>query len=313
MRACRLVPWIFVLVVSSPAAAQRMPGPPELPPAYRGGAIDAALTAHDWAGAERLLVQAIQGEPDSLGLLQVLGSVFLIERKPLNAAIAIKKAEALGPIDESARFTLVLAYVSIGHGDWARPELERLAASDPGDATYQDRLGRLDYDAGLYASAVKRFEQVIARDKAFVRAYDNLGLSYEALNQPDRALVAYREAVELNRIAPVKSPWPAINMGILLRNRGDLKGAEALLREAVSEDGNLAPAHYQLGVLLEQEQHLDEALQELVRATECDPSDAEPHYALARIYRRQGHADQAAGALAAFERLHDAKREGEQR
>jgi tetratricopeptide (TPR) repeat protein len=309
MRACWLLPWILLLIVPSRAAGQQMPGPPDLPPAYRGGAIDVALTAHDWAQAEHLLVQVIEAAPDSAALLQVLGSVFLIERKPLNAAIAIKKAEALGPIDDRARFTLVLAYVSIGHGDWARPELERLAASRPGDPTYQYWLGRLDYDAGLYASAVKRFEQAIASDPTFVRAYDNLGLSYEALNQPDQALPAYRKAVELNRDASVKSPWPAINMGILLRNRGDLTGAEALLRAAVAQGGKLAQAHYQLGVLLEQEERLDEALRELVRAAECDPSYAEPHYALARIYRRQGHADQAVQALATFERLHDAKRE----
>jgi len=49
----------------------------------------------------------------------------------LNAAIALKKAETFGPLDANTRMQLVLAYISMGRGDWARPELERLAAADP--------------------------------------------------------------------------------------------------------------------------------------------------------------------------------------
>ena len=48
------------------------------------------------------------------------------DRRPLNAAIALKKAEALGPARSESRFRLVLAYVAMGQREWARPELERL-------------------------------------------------------------------------------------------------------------------------------------------------------------------------------------------
>ena len=170
----------------------------------------------------------------------MLGSVFLIEKKPLNAAIAIKKAEALAPLDDRSRFTLVLAYIALNHGDWARPELEKLVASDPSNPGYDYWLGRLDYDAGQYASAVKRFQKVIDAEPDSVRAYDNLGLCYEALNQPDDAETPYRKAVELNRTAQTKSAWPPLNLGILLRNRGELKEAEALLREAAKYEDHLA-------------------------------------------------------------------------
>ena len=117
----------------------------------------------------------------AVDLLKLLGRVFLIDRKPLNAAVALKKAEAIEPLDPGSRFTLVLAYVSLKRGDWARPELERLAAGDPGNITYQYWLGRLDYDAGQYAAAIRRYERVIAKDPSFLRAYDNLGLGSEAL------------------------------------------------------------------------------------------------------------------------------------
>ncbi len=170
-------------------------------------------------------------------------------------------------------------------------------------------LGRLDYDAGQYGAAIKRFDQVVARDAGFVRAYDNLGLCYEALNQQEEAIQHYRKAVDLNQRAASKSAWPPLNLAILLRTRGETKEAETLLREAVSYDGGLAQAHYQLGVLLEQETRLDDAVSELTRAVDRDSEYAEPHYALARIYRRQGRAAEASAALSTFRKLHDARRE----
>jgi tetratricopeptide (TPR) repeat protein len=308
MRALWLLPWVLA-VATVRVAAQQPPSAVDLPGSHRGGEIEQALNARAWDRAERLLVTAIERTPGSPRLLEVLGRVFLIERKPLNAAIAFKKAEALGPIDNQTRFALVLAYVSLNHGDWARPELERLASTEPANATYQYWLGRLDYDAGQYSAAIKRFNQVIVRNAGFVRAYDNLGLCYEALNQQEEAIQHYRKALQLNRRAPSKSSWPPLNLAILLRSRGETKEAETLLREAVGYDDGLAQAHYQLGVLLEQEARLDDAVSELTRAVDRDSEYAEPHYALARIYRRQGRSAEASAALSTFQKLHDARRE----
>jgi tetratricopeptide (TPR) repeat protein len=193
-------------------------------------------------------------------------------------------------------------------GAWARPELERLAASDSTNVVYAYWLGRLDYDDGKYASAAERFQRVIERDPGFMRAYDNLGLCFEALNQPDQAIPMYRRAIGLNRSASSRSPWPPLNLGILLRHRGELTEAEALVREALEYDSAFATARYQLGILLEQRDRLEEATAELVRAAAADPSYAEPHYALARIYRRQGRTADADQALATFRRLRETKR-----
>ena len=131
----------MLALATAQAVAQQPPAAADLPAAYRGSDIEQALTAHDWQHAEQALVRAIEHSPGSAALLEVLGRVFLIERKPLNAAIAFKKAEAIRPLDDRTRFALVLAYISLHHGDWARPELERLASSDRANVTYQDLAG----------------------------------------------------------------------------------------------------------------------------------------------------------------------------
>lgn len=288
--------------------AQQAPSPADLPARYRGGDIDEALQSQDWPRSEALLVAAIEGAPRERALLEVLGDVFLVQRKPLNAAIAFKKAEALAPLDDRARFALVLAYISLNRGDWARPELERLARSNPSNPTYEYWLGRLDYDGGDYASAIRRLEGVVARDPGFVRAYDNLGLCYEAQNEPERALAHYRKAVELNRAASAPSPWPPLNLGALLRQRGEMAAAETLLREAVSHDDSLAQAHHELGLVLEQADRNDEALSALTRAATLDPDYPAPHYALSRIHRRLGRPAESSQAMTTFEQLQEKRR-----
>jgi tetratricopeptide (TPR) repeat protein len=272
--------------------------------------IDRAVAARDYERAERLLADAIARQPASQALLTQIAGVFMMDRKPFNAAIALKKAEALGPLDNQQRLQLALAYIAMRRGDWARPELERLAAAEPENVVAAYWLARLDYDAGQYASAIRRLGDVVAKSPAFARAHDNLGLCYEALNQSDEAIPHYREAVRLNRLdVKTASAWPPLNLGILLRTRGELEDAEALFREAVTYDKQFAPGYYQLGALLEERGRMDDAVKALRQATSADAGYPEPYYALSRILRRQGHVADADAALTAFKRLHDARRE----
>lgn len=281
--------------------------PPPVGMAARS-ALDRALGARDYARAARLLADAIERQPKSRQLLMQIASVFMLDRRPLNAAIALKKAEALGPLDNHARLQLALAYIAMRRADWARPELERLAKAEPANVIYSYWLARLDYDAGQYASAIRRLQEVIEEAPTLTRAHDNLGLCYEALNQPDESIPHYREAVRLNRLDAAPSGWPALNLGILLRTRGNLEEAEALFREALTYDKHFAPGYYQLGALLEQRGSMDEAVKTLRQAISIDAAYAEPYYALSRIYRRQGHIAEADVAMSTFERLRDNQR-----
>jgi tetratricopeptide (TPR) repeat protein len=311
---------LFGLSVAAPSAAQ----PPTLSSleleisatssptnltGHAGSELQRALASKNYDRAEQLLADAIARQPASRHLLTQIAAVFMMDRKPLNAAIALKKAEALGALDGQERLQLALAYVAMRRGDWARSELELLAAADPGNVLHAYWLARLDYDAGQYASAIRRLQDVVAREPAFTRAHDNLGLCYEALHQPDDAVKHYREAVRLNRVEQKPSGWPALNLGILLRSRGDLEEAERLFREALTYDRHLAPAHYQLAAVLEAGDRLDQAVKSLRDATAADPAYPDAYYALSRIYRRQGRTADADQAMRTFVRLHDARRE----
>ena len=264
--------------------------------------VEAALRARDYDKAEALLVKEAEAQPSS-EVLRLLGTVFLHDGRPLNAAIALKKAEAIAPLDEPSRFTLAMAYVAMGKRAWARPELEKLATQAPAKALYPYWLARLDYDDNQYATAVTKLEKAIALEPAFARAYDNLGLCYEALGRFDEAARAWEQAIRLNADEKPCSPWPTLNLGLMLTRLDKPDEAERRFRESRACDAGFAPAHYQLGVVLEKKGKTGESRNELEEAARLDPSSAETQYALARLYRRTGETDKADAALRRFEEL----------
>lgn len=308
---------LAAMTLVPPAGAQEPArpetAPPELAPdaaaslpgfdGDRARALSAALRAGAYDRAEILLVEAAQREPVPLELLRLLGTVSFLGGNYLNAAIALKKAEARAPLDERSRFTLAMSYVLMGRRDWARPELRKLAEEAPRNPLYPYWTARLHYDTGQHAEAVKALLAAVALDPRFVKAHDNLGLCYEALGRFEEAVASHGTAVRLNREAAAPSPWPPHNLGLLLTRLNRTLEAEPLFREALRHDPRFAPALYQLGVTLEKTGRLADAVAALQEAARLDPKYPEPHYALARLFRRQGKAPDADRALAVFQQL----------
>ena len=269
----------------------------------RGAGIAEALRTRNYERAETLLLEAAEAQPRDAAVLRLLGGVFFLRGRPLNAAVALKKAEAIAPLDERSRFTLVMSYVAVGHRDWARPELAKLVDTDPLSALYAYWTARLDYEDQQHAAAVKGFLHAIELDRAFMRAWDNLGLSYDALGRFDEAVRSFEEAIRLNGEQKTPSPWPSFNLGLLLTRLDRLDEAEARFRESLASDPRFAQAHYQLGLVLEKRGPMEQATAELEEAARLDPASAEAQYALARLYRRAGNREKADRALQRFEQI----------
>ena len=283
----------------SPGAAQSS----NLLPAETAGAsaeLPAALPTAEDARLKDSLIKKIRDNPVSSELLAALGALSFRTGDYYNAAVAYKRADALKPLDDSGRFTMAMAFIRVGHPEWARAEIERLAEGQPQNSLYHYWLGRLDFAERKYADALAHLREALRIDPEFVRAHDRVGLCFQGMGEWESAIESHREAVRLNRTATPKSPWPPTNLGILLYQLGRLDEAEPLLREALGYDETSSHAHYQLGVLLEKRDELTEAITHLERAAALDSSDAKPHYALTRLYRRLGEAEKARAALERF-------------
>ncbi len=296
---------IETLQAQENSAASSLEGPlndlPLDPPARQE--IEAALKSHNYASAEAALVHAADQHPKVPLIYDYLGRIFFVDGKYLNAAIALKKGDALQPLEEKDRFTLAMAYVALQRPEWARPELAKLAEASPRNPLYPYWQGRLDYDSQNFPAAAAKFQKAIALDPDFMKAYDNLGLCLEGMAKYEEAIQQYRNAIRLNREHNLRSAWPSLNLGTLLVTLDRLDEAEPLFRESLQFDANFAQAHYQLGVLLQKQNKIPEAVKELNRAAALDPAYSEPHYALARLYRRAGNLEQAERELQIFQDL----------
>ena len=282
----------------SPSPVEKLP----LEPAQRA-AVRQAVKAHDYPRAEAILVEEIDKNPKAPQMLTYLGRLYFLDGKYLNSAVATRMAAAIAPLDDRSRFTLALCYVILNHRDWARPELEKLAATDPGEPRYPYWLGRLDYDAMRFRAAAANLRKALELDPNFMKAYDNLGLTYEGLGQYDDAIRIYQQAIGLNRREPTPSPWPPLNLATLLIKLGRLEQAEVCVQESLRYEPRFPKAHFQMGLLLEKEGQYEEAIRELSRSAKYDPAYPEPHYALGRIYQRIGNKVKASAEWQAFQEV----------
>jgi tetratricopeptide (TPR) repeat protein len=262
-----------------------------------------ALKGREYQRAEALVLEQQNRRPNSAPLLTLLGNIFFLDGQYLNCAVAMKRANALTPLGERNRFTLAMAYVALKHGDWARPEIQKLAQEHPSNALYPYWLSRLAYHDMHLVEAVADVQKAIKLDARFMKAYDNLGLYEEGLGNQDDAIEAYRRAVQLNRENGLHSPWPACNLGTLLNKLDRLDEAEAYLTESLTEAPGFPQAHFQLGLLFEKRSKAGEAMAELRQAVASDPSYAEPYLILGKILQRQHRTEEAQEAFDTFKRL----------
>jgi tetratricopeptide (TPR) repeat protein len=106
------------------------------------------------------------------------------------------------------------------------------------------------------------------------------GLAFEAADQPDAAIAAYRRALASRR--EVASPDACNNLGRLLHDRDQLGEAESLYRLAICAAGEVGLYWFNLGVVLEDSGRCAEAIHAYERALGLEPTLADAHFNLAR-------------------------------
>jgi tetratricopeptide (TPR) repeat protein len=164
---------------------------------------------------------------------------------------------------------------------------------NPKDSLGWYYLGRTKYSENRFAEAVSAFEQCLKLDPRNVKAEDNLGLSFEGLNQTDKAVAAYQTAIDWQKDAVDKIPGPSLDLGSLLVDDSRANEALPYLLDAARISPEDFRVHRQLGKAYTHLDQLDKARSELERAVELAPENAAVHFMLAQVYRKQGLMDKA--------------------
>jgi tetratricopeptide (TPR) repeat protein len=272
--------------------------------------VRALIDQRQLALAEEQTVRRLAADSRNVEWILLLAEIRLDQQRLGESLQLLAGARQLG--DDSARNHLLagLNYVASGHLDVAEPELRTAARLDPSDAQALYYLGRLLYAKNSFDEAIETTRSALHLDPGLVRAYDNLGLCYEATQRQAEAEQAYSEGIRRQRLSAVKTEWPALNLGIMLLKRGDLPQAKSYLEQALEVNPKSAEAHFRLGSVLERQGDLAAALTQYGQAIEYDPRHAGAHYRAGRICQRMGKTAEAEEHIRAFQKYSGKKTPG---
>jgi tetratricopeptide (TPR) repeat protein len=158
--------------------------------------------------------------------------------------------------------------------DEALDEFTESSRLMPGFPETHSQLSYLFYRTEDADDALAEARTALSIDPANAEAYRYLGLALYADGHYDAALHAFDESLARE---PEESPADAdvyFDMGITLRDRGDLRSAAVAYRHALSLRADFWEAHSNLGVVLHDQGKLEEAVTEYRAAKRLKPDEA---------------------------------------
>ena len=164
---------------------------------------------------------------------------------------------------------------------------------NPKDSLGWYYLGRTKYNENRFEEAVSAFEQCLKLDPHNIKAEDNLGLSWEGLNQLEKATAAYQTAIEWQKDVAEKNPGPFLDLGSLLVDDNRQEESLPYLLEAARIAPEDFRVHRQLGKAYTHLNQLEKARTELEQAVKLAPQNAPVHFMLLQVYRKQGFLEKA--------------------
>jgi len=251
--------------------------------------------------AEELVVAQLAREPRDADSIRLLAEIRLDQHRYRESLELLNEARELGDFSSGNRLLGGLNYMAVKRLDLAEPEL-RAATLDASNSRAFYYLGRLLYTKNQFADALANTQKAISLDPAFIRAYDNLGLCYQALGDVSDAKTAFLDGIHRQEETGQRIEWPALDLGAMLIEQGAYDEAKPYIQRAIAINPDSAEAHDRFGQILEEQGNLSDAISELQRAVALDPKLARAHYRAAHLYQRIGKADEARRELAEFQK-----------
>jgi tetratricopeptide (TPR) repeat protein len=244
------------------------------------------------ASSEAALHAYLKDHPTSTEAHFLLGYVLFREQKPVDSLAEFTAgARTRRPRADELK-AVASDYVLLRDFADADKWFTEVIVEKPDDADAWYLLGRTKYNENSFTEAVSSFERCLALRPKNVEAENNLGLTWQGLNSPDKAKAAFQTAIEWQGAAPT-DPQPFLNLGAMLAEESDFDHAIPLLLKAAALSPDNPKVHEELGHVYEAQQNLPQAQAELERAVALAPDTSALHFKLGQIYRREGMLDRA--------------------
>jgi len=266
-------------------------------------AFDRDIERGELESAKDLVTSYLKTHPNSWQAHYQLGYV-LFRLHDIHGSIAtLAKSLELNIRNAEAHKVLGLDFTIIDRYDLAEVEFKQAVSSEPDSAEIHYFLGRVYYTSGNYPLARKEFETAVRLNPTYMKAYANLGLALEGLEENSAALDNYMKAIQLDTEQNLNSEWPYIDLASFYGRQGKPQLALNYSRQAIEINPNSAQAYVQVAKACESLKEWGGAAQALEKAIAIEPNSARPHYVLSYVYRMMGKSKESQQEIEAFEKL----------
>lgn len=245
------------------------------------------------AAAEEIVVSRLATRPRDADLITYLAEMRLNQGRPEEALHLAQNAEEVGGPTPMRCQIAGLAETAQGRLAPAEKHFRQAIELDPKFVPAHYYLARLLYTRNRFDEAIAESKATIALSPEFVRAYENLGLSYEGKDDAKQAEEWYREAARRNSNTTHKTEWPPLDLATLLIKQDRLSDARPFLEQAIEINPNNAQSHLQMGILLEKSGEPRRSLEELRSAIKLDGNLSSALYRAARVCQKLGRQEEA--------------------
>jgi predicted TPR repeat methyltransferase len=194
------------------------------------------------ADAEKAYLDILKEEPDSGEALNALGTVFLDQSRP----------------------------------DKARKVFERAANLKPPHLSACYNLGRLRQMEKDYNGAISIYKAIVKQQPRFGLAWNNLGLAYREIGEPDEAISCFRRAVAF--VPDLAEAWN--NLGVMQDEFHMVENASKSYKKAIEVQPDYASAHFNLGISLQKLKRFNEAADHYNKVLAIKPDDEAARFML---------------------------------
>jgi len=245
------------------------------------------------ADTESRLRASLQRDPQSADTLYQLALVLRQENKPRESLETYTRVAQIQKPNALQLRSVALDYVLLDDYDDAVRWLRVAIGMEPNNTDVLYSLGRCLYTKNLFSDAGKVYLHLLTLNPGHLKAEENLGLTYDAENDPKRAEEALRTAAQWAKERDLKDPWPYLDLGIFLLDQSRDAEAQPFLERAVELDSKSSWAHEKLGMALVANGDSARGIHELQLSVDLAPDDPKAHFELGRAYRAAGQKEKA--------------------
>jgi tetratricopeptide (TPR) repeat protein len=250
------------------------------------------------AETETRLRASLDRNPQSADTLYELALVLQQENKSRQSLEIYTHAAQIQKPNVAQLRSVALDYVLLDDYDDAVHWLRVALGKEPGNVDVLYSLGRCLYTKNLFPDAEKVYLRLLSLDPKHLKAEENLGLTYDAENDPRKAEEALRAAAQWAKERTLQDPWPFLDLGIFLLDQARADEAQPFLEKAVELDPQSAWGHEKLGMALVANGDSARGIHELQLAVGLAPKDPKAHFELGRAYRAAGQKEKARAEFA---------------